>query len=97
MNPAKKTLLNEVEIAISNTLKLVERNKNSMEDFLEKSHQLQAILNDLNKIKYQLIKNELPPEKNRFLIYESFIMDWGVRHQLGKELLDIATRYTYIK
>lgn len=97
MTSAEKSLLNEVEKSISNTLKLLERNKNSNDEFIEKDHQLQAVLNDLRKVKYQLIKSELPDHNKRFLIYESFIMDWGVRHPLGRELLEIATRYTYIK
>ena len=45
----------------------------------------------------QLLRNNIPKQEDRFVVYEYFILEWGIRHSFGQELLDVATRYTYMK
>lgn len=95
MSKVEKYFLDDIENTIKEVTNLVKRNENTKGEFIEKKHELQAILNDLKKIKFEILTNSLPAKEERFLSYESFIMDWGVRHPLGRKLLDIATKYTY--
>ena len=92
----KHFFLVEVEKAIEEVNSLIEERRKDTTNGVEKSHELQAVLNDLRKIKFQLITDSIPPKSSRFLSYESFITEtWGIRHPLGSKLLDIATKYTY--
>lgn len=92
---ARRFFLNEVEDAISQVNKLSEEVKAGQYTGIEQTHELQAVLNDLRKIKSEILTNSVPPKKNRFLSYEVFIIEnWGIRHPLGSKLLDIATKYT---
>lgn len=97
MNIVQKTLLKDIDNCLKNTYKLIDRNKASDEVFLETDTQLQIILNDLKKMESQLLRNNIPKQEDRFVVYEYFILEWGIRHSFGQELLDVATRYTYMK
>lgn len=92
----KKYMLKEIDEAIKDTLKLViNKDEGINSTRIEKDYELQAIMNDLKKIQSQLLTNSLPERDMRFVSYEEFIVEnWGVRHTLGKKLLDIATKYT---
>lgn len=93
----KKYMLNEIDEAIKETLNLLSEltDKETTVLRIEKTYELQAIMNDLKKIQSQILTNSLPPKKHRFVSYEIFIIEnWGIRHTLGKKLLDIATKYT---
>lgn len=92
----KKYTLNEINEMIKEILKLIsDKEKGIHTSEVEKTYELQAILNDLNKIKAQILTNTLPPKEQRFVSYEEFIIEnWGIRHTLGSRLLDLATKYT---
>lgn len=93
---ARQYFLAEVEDAIAQVKKLLNDIKEKKYTGVEQAHELQAALNDLRKIKSEIITNTIPPKNNRFLSYEIFIIDrWGIRHPLGSKLLDIASKYTY--
>lgn len=92
----KKTFIKEIDKAqekIQNLIK--DRKVNSSTKYIEEPYELQVILNDLHKMKSQVITNTIPVKENRFVQYEGFITErWGLRHELGKELLNISTIYT---
>lgn len=92
---AKYTLY-EINEIIKETLQLISDKEQGINTSqVEKTYELQAILNDLNKIKAQILTNTLPPKEQRFVSYEEFIIEeWGIRHTLGSRLLDLATKYT---
>lgn len=92
----KKYMLIEIDETITDTLKLIsDKETGNNTSRIEQAYELQAILNDLKKIQSQILTNSLPPKHLRFVSYEGFIVEnWGVRHTLGKKLLDIATKYT---
>lgn len=91
-----KYTLNEINEIMKDTLKLISDKEQGIHTSkVEKTYELQAVLNDLNKIKAQILTNTLPPREQRFVSYEEFIIeDWGIRHPLGSRLLDLATKYT---
>ena len=92
----KKTFIKEIDKAQEKIKSLIQDRKSNVGGkHIEKTYELQVILNDLHKMKSQVITDTVPLKENRFVQYEVFITErWGLRHELGKELLNISTIYT---
>ncbi len=93
-NIAQKYLLLDIDKASQELMDLESQINTSNQKTIEKKHEIQAIKNDLNKIKSQVLRNNLPDKDDRFVQYDIFITySWGIKHPLGRKLLDISTKY----
>ena len=57
-------------------------------------NELEIILNDLTRMKSEVLKKTYPNKKRRFVIYDKFVAQkWDVRKDYSRELLDVSTMY----
>lgn len=83
----------KVEKLIVKTQEMLIERENKI-DGLGTKAELEVILNDLRRMKSEVIKKTYPAKKRRFVIYDRFVTQkWDVRRDYSKDLLDVSTMY----
>lgn len=83
----------KVEKLIIQTQQMLSERERNVEGLGTKA-ELEVVLNDLRRMKAEVVKNTYPAQKRRFVIYDKFVAQkWDVRRDYSKELLDVSTMY----